>query len=230
MSKIDAKMQVHSQKASTWSTLAGMMNNAYRLLTGVVSAVRQRPTLFNGVTGGSLFAGSDAIAQEMEQKGLAVKHDDEDSSFNNRRFLSTIVIGVFIGGFVYPGAYKRLDRLWPKKDWGTVLKKSLVEICTVGIFVNSISMISRGLMVGRETNHVAQHAFDELPDVTKNDFCVWLPYNLVAFSVIPSFIRPTTTALMEASWQTYISLRSHDYVPVSKEQCAATTTSTTMMN
>jgi len=192
------------------------MSGAYRMFSSMVAAVRQRPTLFNGVTGGGLFAGSDAVAQEMEQKGLAVTHEN-DTSFNTRRFLSTVAIGIFIGGFVYPGAYKRLDRLWPKKDWATVLKKSLIEICTVGIFVNSISMISRGLMVGRETNHVAQHTMEELPDVTKNDFCVWLPYNLVAFSVIPFYIRPTTTALMEASWQTYISLRSHDYVPVTTE-------------
>ena len=193
------------------------MNTVSHLLTCLVSAVRQRPTLFNGVTGGSLFAGSDAIAQEMEHNGLASSHANGDS-FNNRRFVSTMAIGVIIGGFVYPGAYKRLDRIWPGKDWSTVLKKSLVEICTVGIFVNSISMISRGIMVGRDTNHVAQHALDELPDVTKNDFCVWLPYNLVAFSVIPFYIRPTTTSLMEASWQTYISVRSHDYVPVPTDQ------------
>lgn len=74
-------------------------------------------------------------------------------------------------------------------------------------------MISRGILVGRDTNHVAQHALEELPNVTKNDFMVWLPYNLVAFSVIPIYVRPTTTAFMEASWQTYISNRSHDYVP-----------------
>lgn len=195
-----------------------MMNSAYRLISSMVSAVQQRPMLFNGATGGSLFAASDAIAQEMEQEGLAVRHDKKEEGFNNRRFLSTVAIGVFIGGLVYPSAYKRLDRLWPKKDFGTVLKKSLVEIITVGIFVNSISIVSRGLMVGRETNHVASHALNELPDVTKNDFCVWLPYNFVAFSMIPIYIRPTTTALMEASWQTYISLRSHDYVPVSDDE------------
>lgn len=187
------------------------MSSAYQLLNSIISAIRQRPVLFNGTTGGGLFAGSDAIAQEMEQKGLAKTHGN-DATFNNRRFLSTIAIGFFIGGFVYPGAYKRLDRMWPDKEWKTVLKKSLVEIMTVGIFVNSISMISRGLMVGRETNHVARHALKELPEVTKTDFCVWLPYNIVAFSVIPFYIRPTTTALMEASWQTYISNRSHDYV------------------
>lgn len=185
------------------------------MFSSMIAAIRQRPVLFNGTTGGGLFAGSDAFAQEMEQRGLAKTHGN-DATFDNKRFLSTVVIGFFIGGFVYPGAYKRLDRLWPGKAWKVVLKKSLVEILTVGIFVNSISMVSRGLMVGRETNHVAQHALEELPDVTKNDFCVWLPYNLVAFSIIPYYIRPTTTALMEASWQTYISNRSHDYVPESE--------------
>lgn len=184
------------------------------LISSVITAIRQRPTLFNGVTGGGLFAGSDAMAQELESKGLATTHDSSES-FNNRRFLSTIAIGIFIGGFIYPSAYKRLDKLWPGKDWLTIMKKSVVEIFSVGIFVNSISMISRGLMVGRDTKHVAQHALDELPEVTKNDFFVWFPYNLVAFSVIPFYVRPTTTALMEASWQTYISNRSHDYVPPS---------------
>jgi hypothetical protein len=73
-----------------------MMNSAYRLISSMVSAVQQRPMLFNGATGGSLFAASDAIAQEMEQEGLAVTHDKKEG-FNNRRFLSTVAIGVFIG-------------------------------------------------------------------------------------------------------------------------------------
>jgi hypothetical protein len=35
---------------------------------------------------------------------------------------------------------------------------------------------------------------------------VWLPYIMLAFSVV---LRPTmTTSVMEASWQTYISIRS----------------------
>jgi len=42
--------------------------------------------------------------------------------------------------------------------------------------------------------------------VTKNDFVVWMPYNLLAFSIIPAVLRPTTTAAMEASWQTYITV------------------------
>lgn len=58
---------------------------------------------------------------------------------------------------------------------------------------------------------MVQHITQQLPTVTKNDIFVWLPYNMMAFSIIPAALRPTTTAALEASWQIYISLRSHDY-------------------
>lgn len=92
----------------------------------------------------------------------------------------------------------------------------------------------RGMIMTRRDNfdgsstttrmkQVIQHVANELPTVTQNDFLVWLPYNVVAFSCIPAVIRPTTTAIMEASWQTYISLRAHDY----DEDYFSTTTTTT---
>lgn len=109
-------------------------------------------------------------------------------------------------------AYARLDAMWVGTKFATVLKKSLVEIASVGIFVNSISMTTRGILRGdQDSTSVLQHVSKELPDVTRNDFFVWLPYNMLAFSVIPAVLRPTTTAAMEASWQTYISLRAHDF-------------------
>ena len=73
-------------------------------------------------------------------------------------------------------------------------------------------MTSRGLCRGdKEANIVAIHVAHELPTVTKNDFLVWFPYNCLAFSIIPQFIRPFSTLVMEASWQGYISFRSHDF-------------------
>lgn len=92
----------------------------------------------------------------------------------------------------------------------SVLTKSLVEIATVGIFVNSISMGSRGLLTGHQGTDVASHVAREMPTVTMHDFRVWFPNNIVAFSLIPVHIRPATTSFMEAGWQTYIySLFSH---------------------
>jgi hypothetical protein len=104
----------------------------------------------------------------------------------------------FFGGLVYPTAYATLDLIWVGTKFSTVLKKSLVEIATVGIFVNSISMTSRGLLRGdKDHKEVVQHVANELPTVTRNDCLVWLPYIMLAFSVV---LRPTmTTSVMEAS-------------------------------
>jgi len=133
------------------------------------------------------------------------------STLESRRLLSAGAIGILFGGFVYPLAYARLDALWKGVSFAATLKKSLLEVATVGIFVNSVSISARGWLVGRDADQVARHTIQEMPRVTLNDARVWLPYNLVAFSVIPIYIRPATTSLMEACWQTYISLCSHNY-------------------
>lgn len=196
-----------------------------RLFTSVASSIRQNPVLFNGTTGFSLFAGSDALAQQIETRnGEPSHHDNNDEKkdedeqgalffLNHHRLLSAGLLGIFFGGIVYPFAYARLDLLWAGVNYSSVLKKSLLEIATVGIFVNSISMCARGISLRGHDNfdEVSGHVYREMPAVTFNDARVWLPYNLVAFSVIPVHVRPATTSLMEAMWQTYISLRSHDY-------------------
>jgi Mpv17 / PMP22 family len=173
------------------------------------SCLYRYPTLFNSISGGVLCAGSDALAQRFESSNndnhLAL------SCFDRRRFLVAGLLGIFFGGFVYPQAYAILDARWHRTNFATILTKSCVEIATVGIFVNTCSLSCRGLLAGRDPKDVAHHVLDEIPRVTQTDVGVWLPYNLIAFSVIPSVIRPTTTAFMEASWQTYISLRSNDY-------------------
>jgi Mpv17 / PMP22 family len=180
-------------------------NTAGPLLASAKRLIKHHPTLFNGITGGTLCAVSDAGAQQIEApKGTS-------KSFNLRRFFAAGVLGIFFGGFVYPTAYHLLDARFHAKNLQTLFTKSLVEIATVGIFVNTISMTSRGILVGRDGKDVLKHVVQEMPKVTMNDVKVWLPYNLLAFSVIPAVVRPTTTILMEASWQTYISLRSNDY-------------------
>lgn len=139
------------------------------------------------------------------------------TTLDSRRLLSAGACGVLFAGFVYPFAYAKLDALWKGVTIITTLKKSLLEIATVGIFVNSISISTRGLLVGKDAEKVVEHTIQEMPGVTVNDAKVWLPYNIMAFSVIPIYMRPATTSLMEACWQTYISLCSHNYKAEQKE-------------
>jgi hypothetical protein len=175
-----------------------------KMFAAFSSVIGKNPLLVNSFMGGSLCLTSDAIAQRMEQR-------DFDTNFSTSRMLSAGLIGSFFGGIVYPRAYARLDTIWHGKDLASLFKKSMVEILTVGVFVNSVSISSRGVFAGRKPNSVVRHVAQEMPHVMLNDARVWLPYNMLAFSFIPAYIRPTATAFMEASWQTYISLRSHDY-------------------
>lgn len=175
-----------------------------QIFATVSSVVGKNPIVVNSLTGGSLCLASDAIAQRMEQR-------DFDSHFSASRMLSAGLIGSFFGGVVYPRAYARLDAIWQGKDFASLFKKSVVEILTVGVFVNSVSISSRGFFAGKKPNTVLHHVAREMPHVMFNDVRVWLPYNMIVFSFVPAYIRPTVTAFMEASWQTYISLRAHDY-------------------
>ena len=181
---------------------------ASHMLAAMCATIQQSPRVMNCATGATLCACSDLLAQRIETSGLGI---------DLRRFTSSGLIGAAFGGFVYPMAYARLDAMWPSSAFVSVLQKSCLEIATVGTFVNSVSMSSRGLLAGRHRGDVANHVLREMPSVTLNDVKVWLPYNLVAFTFIPQYLRPSTTALMEASWQTYISLRSHEYVPTAKK-------------
>ena len=204
-----------------------------------MNIVRRIPLVFNAATGGVLCASSDAVAQHWEgqfsesPQFLKENHGDKPTSCSHElwpypvtsgfaiasqaridwwRVASAACIGSFFGGILYPAAYARLDAIWVGTRWKAVLSKSIAEIATVGILVNTISLTARGLVRGDQNIcQVIAHVSSQLGTVTQNDFLVWLPYNMMAFSVIPAVLRPTTTAVIEASWQTYISLCAHDY-------------------
>eukprot|EP00956_Cyclotella_meneghiniana_P013789 scaffold20205_cov57-Cyclotella_meneghiniana.AAC.1 len=177
------------------------MSPTTRLLHSVKHHIQQRPVLTHSIIGGCLFSGSDAFAQRIEEK----------PHFDIKRFLSAGAVGAALAGYVYPFAYKHLDRIWVGKDLLSIAKKSFVEVFTVGLFANSVSMFARGLFTEKRPGEVLIHVKEEMRDVTLNDLRVWFPYNLVAFGCIPIHVRPATTMVMECAWQTYISMRSNDY-------------------
>lgn len=177
--------------------------------------VAKTETLRNSVVGFTLFGGSDVLAQKIEgqkrgcnsSRRLDRKFIDVDEK---RAFISG-TLGIVAAGYIYPCAYKQLDKIFIGKELVTLVKKSIVEICTVGVLVNSLSIAARGLLSGHSTQEVGKHVRDEMPQVFLNDARVWFPYNMVAFSILPVHMRPITTAIMESCWQTYISLCSNNY-------------------
>ena len=180
-----------------------------------------KPFWRNAGTAALLFVGADAVAQFVEQESRTTKHDDttttttytaEPPSLDQWRCAGAVLLGVILGGGVYPTAYQQLERVLPGRSWRTVVLKSAVEIVTVGITVNTASLVGRAAWQGTHgAAQVVEHVATEIPRVTLMDARVWFPYNCVAFACIPMHVRPLTTAGMEAAWQTYISLRAHDF-------------------
>lgn len=171
------------------------------MFSAAAAFVQRNPVVFNAATSLALYGGADLLAQQIERK----------SKWDMKRLVVASLIGMIFGGFIYPSAYNLLDATWVGKDFGSILTKSVVDCATVGFLGNLVTMTCHGLSSGQEKMAVLQHVIHEMPSVTLHDAYLWLPYNTLAFSVIPPLIRPATTSLLAASWQTYVSMRSNDY-------------------
>ena len=178
------------------------------------------PFVRNATGASLLFVAADGVAQYMEQRNSGKGQNSRGYEWwDPWRGTGAAILGVILGGGVYPAAYARLDHLLPGRSWRTLLIKSAVEIVTVGITVNTASLLGRATWQGTHSwQAVGDHVRTEIPHVTLMDAQVWFPYNMLAFGFIPIQIRPLTTACVEASWQTWISLRAHDFPDVRQPQ------------
>jgi len=196
--------------------------------------------IVNGVVGGVLFSASDVLAQRIEQcnkpqssvggkrkrkdeqpRGIVQHLLDTDRTFYHsvdwKRWTSAGILGACLSCGLYPAAYRAIDKIWKRKDFTSLVQKSVVEIFTVGIVANSLSMLVRGLAPGESDGsqhspaQVLTHMKNEIQQVTIDDFKLWFPYNMAAFTFVPTHIRPLTTMVMETIWQTYMSLHSNNY-------------------
>ena len=80
----------------------------------------------------------------------------------------------------------------------------------LGVFGNALSLGVRGGLAGCDAAESAARVVGAMPGVLLNELRVWLPYNLLLFSLVPPAIRPTSTAVLGLCWQAYLSYVAHD--------------------
>jgi hypothetical protein len=89
-------------------------------------------TLRNSVVGFTLFGGADVLAQKIEgQKGECKSFRRFDRKFidiDEKRAFTSGTLGIVAAGYIYPCAYKQLDKFFIGKELVTLVKKSIAEI------------------------------------------------------------------------------------------------------
>ena len=151
--------------------------------------LREWPYTLNTLQGAALGAVGDLVAQRLERgSGLTVDW---------RQFASATAISGLQSGIFVPFFYGKLDVLFPGTGASAVVCKTASDIVVQGVGTNATALAARGAS--------AEEVLKAMPEVLRDDCIVWLPYNLLAFRLIPLHIRPTTTAVMTLFWNTYLS-------------------------
>jgi hypothetical protein len=158
------------------------------MLRRYLATLRDYPLSANAVQGGLLGATGDALAQQIEPR---------EPRIDCWRMLGATAIGASFASMLYPFVYRVFDWAWPGTGVRAVVSKAAGDIVLFGVFGNAASLWLRG-----SPSHDVQ---EKMPRVLLNECRVWLPYNLVAFRLVPVHVRPTTTACLALGWNTYMS-------------------------
>lgn len=172
---------------------------AQRLVAAWVRLLRERPVAANGLQGVVLSASGDALAQRLEAGGVEAAGS---SSLDGWRCARAAAVGFLFSGVVVPAFYRRLDAVWPGTRVRAVVCKSFADVAVLGVFGNATSICLRGTAPAELPG--------VMPGVLANECRVWVPYNLLAFRLVPLHLRPTTTSLLTFCWHTYISRTAAD--------------------
>lgn len=169
--------------------------------------LREWPYTINTLQGAALGAVGDLVAQRLERgSGLTVDW---------RQVASATAISGLQSGIFVPFFYGKLDVLFPGTGASAVVCKTASDMVVQGIGTNATALAGRGAS--------ADEVVKAMPEVLRDDCIVWLPYNLLAFRLIPTHIRPTTTAIMTLGWNTYLSsvaCRARDAVGATSSDAA----------
>lgn len=163
------------------------------MLTAYGRLLRTHPILTNVAQGCALGAAGDVAAQRLQRDGKA----SEPWTLDRWHCCTAAAFGGVMSGLVVPVFYARLDVVWPGTASGAVAAKSVADVLFQGGLGNALALAARGTP--------AAEVAVAMPEVFMSDCCVWMPYNLVAFRLIPLHVRPTTTAWLTLCWNTYLS-------------------------
>jgi peroxisomal membrane protein 2 len=162
-------------------------------------ALQKYPLRTKATTAGVLAGCSDLVAQKLSgAKKLQL-----------RRSLLMLLYGFVYGGPFGHFFHKLMERLFPRRDTPTLVKKVLVEQLTSGPWNNFVFMLYMGLVIeGRPWRLVKNKLRTDYPVVQLNAWRVWPLVSFINYYYMPIHLRVLFHNLAAVCWGTFLILRS----------------------
>ena len=189
------------------------MFSAYQTL------LQRMPLRTNMATATVVMFSADAYAQHIEATRV-----DDAGSFDGVR--STVMTSwnalIFTPTFFV--WFRRLERTWPGTSPRAVVTKVMTNQIAMNAPITALALayavsLEAGLraMLGQQrwqTEHVRAEVgrrwSESLGVALLASACLWVPVNLLNFSLVPPHLRVVPTILTSCAWNTYLSLKAHE--------------------
>jgi len=194
---------------------------SFDVASSYLNALSDHYYLTTCLQAGVLGSIGDVLAQALDKDGPAY-------SFDWQRNLRTATLGVGIGGLGdamwlryidEPGLFAPILHAFDLFGAGhgvaldddslLVVIKTTLDAFVWAPIANSLYLVLTPLSEGVDPMSVLDSLEENFLPVMQSEWSVFLPYNLVAFAFLPSFIRPFTTGFVSMLFSTYLSWITH---------------------
>jgi len=179
---------------------AGIWNPLARLVEAQQGLSASSQLTVAGVQAGALGAMSDAFAQAMNGAPVDGQHT-----------LAMGLLAALISGSLNAVWLQRLERTFPGSDTRAVLTKTLADYCIAAVIANSAYLagvpLLTALLAGTpyDADLLVGWTEDGFRAVMLVEALTFLPYNLLAFRVVPPRLRPLSAAMVSATCTIFLS-------------------------
>lgn len=170
----------------------------------------------NTITCGCLLGTGDLITQNIEQRFMHRKKEDEEGVVINwHRTGRMFMMGISLGPLTHLWYNVAIDKLIKGVGNKMVFKKILADQFVAGPIFCSSFFFGMGLMEGRGIKGAVGEVRDNFLPVYMADWCFWPPAQYINFRYLPVEYRVVYVCTLTLCWNTFLSYMKHrhgDYV------------------
>ena len=189
--------------------------------------IKQKPLLTSSITGASVMAVGDLIAQNIKIK---TSRENEENYFDYRR---TFCMSVWSGVIMAPTFllwFKKLDKWFPGNSVRSAMLKVVTNHAAVAVPFNAVALaytVTSENLLSYVLDGVSFDKFDIYTEIKyrcETDLfklflassSVWIPVNILNFLFVPSHLRVLPTIFTSLAWNTFLSHTAHEDINIGK--------------